>query len=673
MAYTFQHGSGTENDPFLIESLADLQGISDVDANENPNFVGKWFKQMVDVDAQSGFITIEDFKECHYDGNNKKISNLTVPLINYFGSDTIEETYINSFSDIIFEYCTNIIFVTCYYVYFNNITITNCVGFNRWSESCRFFQCNAIDTEQPVDFDEDDNFEFYGAISANAYDCEFENCIVENVTITMSYGYTTFIGGFGGRIDLSSILNCKVSGVTITLDCGESTQPDYPQSRLVGGVVGVLLETIVDNVIVEDINIFMRYYALYLSDKIGGFSGGNDVCEISNVIVKNIDIQRINGIPGWNCVVGGFSGNIYDSNINFCLVYNSTIKARYAGGFAEYAGHWGDKQPSIKNSGVITSTYESDIPPQPDPQTSAEWRYFSGMINQSDYYDYENCYALGINILSGEMQAGFIFDSYDDTIKYCINEQTINLDGLYRKEGAGFVGFSMGSQFENCGTQINLNGGETEPEKCYVLGGFAGSCITNNDDSISSFSDCFAIGQIIGAEGQSTPREEYNEFSYGGFIGHVSGFDNFQFENCLAVVDVTKRGEPDGWEYYQSGGFIGMTAPYGSAIVTNCYYDTEVSGHTDTSKGEPKTTLELKNQQIYTNWDFTDIWKIGQFPPSEINYTTDVNGMYKFMAPNDLITVYLSHDPNNGYPYLQFEVKKEIDTRLNNKLDFYVR
>ena len=39
-------------------------------------------------------------------------------------------------------------------------------------------------------------------------------------------------------------------------------------------------------------------------------------------------------------------------------------------------------------------------------------------------------------------------------------------------------------------------------------------------------------------------------------------------------------------------------------------YDQETSGQSDTGKGEPRTTAEMKTQSTYTDWDFEAVWGI---------------------------------------------------------------
>ena len=47
-------------------------------------------------------------------------------------------------------------------------------------------------------------------------------------------------------------------------------------------------------------------------------------------------------------------------------------------------------------------------------------------------------------------------------------------------------------------------------------------------------------------------------------------------------------------------------------MLTECYYDATTSGKSDTGKGTPKTTAELKSDATITNWD-KDIWAIEEF------------------------------------------------------------
>jgi len=54
------------------------------------------------------------------------------------------------------------------------------------------------------------------------------------------------------------------------------------------------------------------------------------------------------------------------------------------------------------------------------------------------------------------------------------------------------------------------------------------------------------------------------------------------------------------------GGLVGVN----SGTVTSSYYDSETSGQSDTGKGDPKTTAEMKSQTTFVGWDFDEVWGI---------------------------------------------------------------
>lgn len=49
-----------------------------------------------------------------------------------------------------------------------------------------------------------------------------------------------------------------------------------------------------------------------------------------------------------------------------------------------------------------------------------------------------------------------------------------------------------------------------------------------------------------------------------------------------------------------------------SGVVANSYYDSQTSGKSDTGKGTPKTTAEMRRQATFEGWDFVNTWKIGE-------------------------------------------------------------
>lgn len=158
--------------------------------------------------------------------------------------------------------------------------------------------------------------------------------------------------------------------------------------------------------------------------------------------------------------------------------------------------------------------------------------------------------------------------------------------------------------------------------KCSVIGG-----------NVSGGS-ASKVGGLIGQVEDCTITECYSDVSVsgsdqvGGLIGFTSGWDaRVIVTESYAVGDVSCPG-------YASGGLVGyaentdINSCYASGFVDgvdtaggliggfynitviSSYYDTQKSGQSDIDKGIPKTTVEMKKQATYINWDFTTKWTI---------------------------------------------------------------
>ncbi len=119
------------------------------------------------------------------------------------------------------------------------------------------------------------------------------------------------------------------------------------------------------------------------------------------------------------------------------------------------------------------------------------------------------------------------------------------------------------------------------------VGGFAGKVLSSGNITL-----CFAKGDVIGRNyvgGFAGSNDGYLQFNYS--IGRVVGGDNV-------------------------GGFLGTLG----GRILNCYYDSETSEQSDTGKGLPKTTEQLKRESVYIDWDFDNVWRL----------SADVNSGYPY-------------------------------------------
>ncbi len=148
----------------------------------------------------------------------------------------------------------------------------------------------------------------------------------------------------------------------------------------------------------------------------------------------------------------------------------------------------------------------------------------------------------------------------------------------------GIVGVNK-NIIRNCGSRTNITS-----EQGYV-GGITG----HNDGEIEN---CYSLGNI-------NANSSYSSYS-GGLVGYNDGTVRYSYSVGKVTGDY-------------NGGLIGYSRSYSD--VVNSYYDKDVSGLTDTGKGEPKSTVGMQFKNIYINWDFINTWG-------------------------------LDDNKNNGYPYL---------------------
>lgn len=231
----------------------------------------------------------------------------------------------------------------------------------------------------------------------------------------------------------------------------------------------------------------------------------------------------------------------------------------------------------------------------------------SGTINGESYVGGlvgKNTYG-GFNSIGGDLN----FSSFTGQI---------NSSGAY---AGGLIGRNFGN-IENSNSNIIINsngdnvGGIVGDNKGIISKVHSKGSITSSGNN---------VGGTIGINGGKI----YNSYS----LCEVSGNDYVG-----GLVGMNKIGSgmvfpptPSGYIYYSFsagrvtgvsnvGGFVGGG---NASDIYYSVYDTNTSEQSDTGKGAPKTTEEMKQQQTYVGWDFTNVWAID---------------------PNK----------NNGYPYLIF-------------------
>lgn len=349
-------------------------------------------------------------------------------------------------------------------------------------------------------------------------------------------------------------------------------------------------------------------------------------CSFENIVIRNVEYEGEYGSAG------GMVGESYYSNFKNCVVLGArAIGENSSGGFAGqiFGG-------TFEDCFALGVTVELHPPYPPSQYQTKGWHsggfaggiFINGTVGNPDY-------------------APFVF-------RRCIVHGTVNVDASY--SAGGFAGYTTGytsqeegSFFEQCGAEVSVINADKN------AGGFVGEIwgYPGSPEEGAICKDCYALGDSVLSNLE-------NATSNGGFVGVA---DRVIFERCFSkglVSGGTSKGGFCGWGY--------------DIECIDCYYDSETSGQSDTNKGTPKTTAEMKTQLTFSGWNFVSIWKLGAFDQEEHWTRTDSSGEYSFVASlgENGVEVMLVLDPSDGYPFLQFETKKTL-TEVTEPCNFYVR
>lgn len=215
-----------------------------------------------------------------------------------------------------------------------------------------------------------------------------------------------------------------------------------------------------------------------------------------------------------------------------------------------------------------------------------------------------NCSSSGTVISNNEYTGGLIGRVGDVVVNFCHSSCDVTVSDKYYT--GGLIGacnntdsvvinsYATGNVTGQgkCGGLVGWFGGVTPIDSCYASGNIIGTSmcgglVGQHSGANGSVSNSYAIGDVTGAS------------NVGGLIGWL--YTSKILTNCYSKGLITGNTE--------IGGFIGKKASTGT--FASCYYDMETSEQSDNDgRGIPKTTLEMKTQSTYENWDFDTIWAI---------------------------------------------------------------
>jgi putative cell wall-binding protein len=239
-----------------------------------------------------------------------------------------------------------------------------------------------------------------------------------------------------------------------------------------------------------------------------------------------------------------------------------------------------------------------------------------GGLAGSAHQPIQNCQASG-NITAQTSAGGLIGSSGTNClVSSCHATGDVSghsyLGGLVGDaSGAILCSFAIGSvtgQEANEDPNFNYIGGlvGVTRQDCAIVSSYASGPVTGS----------WYVGGLVGL----SYGDFWNSYAEGNVTGdtYVGGLCGTAYGNnphkeifrCFSTGVVQSR-SPSTYP----GGLIGYAAP--DVRITDSYYDLTRSGQTDTGKGEPRTTAQMKtgtpSAEIFTNWS-EDVWR---FTPND--------------------------------------------------------
>jgi len=367
--------------------------------------------------------------------------------------------------------------------------------------------------------------------------------------------------------------------------------------------------------------------------------GFSDYCglfhELDGGIIKNLTLDNVS-ITGYRSV-GAIVGQLmiasdHDFSKTYiinCHVTGEVTGVNNIGGLIGYGSSW---MPVL--NGIIDCSFEGTI-----NGTDA----VGGLIGYSTNLGIKDAYTKGL--VFGNRHIGGLVGLYyaydvDTAILNCYSMSDVNGTDI---NVGGLVGLSAwGGNVENCYSTGNVSGGgrtggligysDSRIFKCYSTGnvistgietgGLVGESYGDIDPSYADYCgvyQCYSTGDVVGTnytgglvgynQSASKVMNSYSNSKVTGvnYVGGLIGLTG-AWNNDTALVT----------KCYSTGLVIGNNNVDGFLVkdvgditeVTDCYFDIDSSGISESLTATGKSTVEMKKQSTFVNWDFENIWKI---------------------------------------------------------------
>ena len=295
----------------------------------------------------------------------------------------------------------------------------------------------------------------------------------------------------------------------------------------------------------------------------------------------------------------------------------------------------------IENLGVVNCSIDAGFQGLTENRNAAN---FGGLCGQFSSGTVSNCFATGTIEVSGHstkqaniLSVGGLIGNFWGTMSNCYSSCTVTVSvrsDLYSQlhTVGGLCGYSEGSISSSySGGSVTATASKSLDANPYIgykisaIGGLCGKNSATVDRCFSSgpvhcssnsFSDStlHSIGGLIGYNLYRPVYDSYTTSTVSASasadrrmahcreIGGLIGNNHEPVENCYAAASFSAIVSGVYTNENNQGGLCGGN--WGT--VTNCFWDTDVSGKIESAGGTGKTTLEMGVEGLYTaaGWDF---------------------------------------------------------------------
>ncbi len=166
------------------------------------------------------------------------------------------------------------------------------------------------------------------------------NCVMSYISGSTNLGYNGYLLGEALRCEL---YNLKISDIKISTDSSGQ--------KNIGGVVGWIKDSTIENVEVSKCNISPTSYSANNASYVGGVVGYAENCTMNNISVTNTTESKVEG----DARVGGIIGEMHKSTLNTASSDAAVLACRIAGGVVGHA-----TESTISNANSLSQSVKAN-------------------------------------------------------------------------------------------------------------------------------------------------------------------------------------------------------------------------------------------------------------------------------------------------------------------------